>query len=238
MSCFSFVPSCLRGRKKFTSHNASSQSGNILFYILMAIVLIGALTIALRDTGGMDSNIDKESASVTATQIIKYGGEVAQGVNTLIQNGVSEQDIRFAYPSAHSSYGTITSTPQNQVFSSQGANVPFRSPPAGAVTTTTNYGFNGGRSMPQVGSDKADLTMTLGYVTDSVCTSINRQNGISGIPVAPTCGSPTAFGILAQYATSPVAIPASSFTNLPVLQACVYCTDRSMNIYFYTLLAR
>ena len=214
-------------------------SGNILFYLLIAIVLIGFLTVALRDNGGLTASITNESAAVKANEIIKYSNEVAQGISTLMQAGVSERDIRFAYPSASTAYGTITTNPQNQIFSKQGGNVLYRLPPAGTTTTATSYFFVGNRSMPQIGSDKADMTLTLGNLTSDMCLAINKKLGFTTIPVVTTCGAGTIFGDANGYATSPIVIPAGSFASLPVAQACMSCTDRgSENVYMSTILAR
>ena len=217
---------------------ASSQSGNVLLYILIAIVLIGFLTIALRDNGGTNASVDNEKASSLATQIIKYGGELQSGVDTLLKNGVSESDLRFAYPNEFPDYGTITTTPQFQIFSQQGANVTYRSPPNNSTTIAKTYRILGNNAMPQAGSAKADLVMVLTDVTDGVCDAINKQVGISAKPSLTTCGTPTLYGINNLFKSSPDAIDPAAFTTLPALQFCAYCADQTRNIYFYTLLAR
>lgn len=214
----------------------SAQSGNILFYILIAIALLGIMTAFLRAPSSMEENIDREKASVVAGQILKQSGELSRAVQALLQNGVSENDIRFAHPKANSSYGTITTNPQNQVFSSQGGSASYRDIPNAASTGTSSYGFTGDQAMPQVGSSKADL---VGYVTDindATCNAINSQLGLATKPVVATCSVSTVF--TGTFSSSPTALPESSFQTLPALQACVRCTNLSANYFMFTVLAR
>lgn len=213
----------------------SSQSGNILFYILMAIVLIGALTIALRDTGGMDSNINKENAKIMATEIARYSDEVANGAKILLNNGVSENDIRFAIPGSVTTYGDITSNPQNQIFSKQGGQTSYKAPPKNAATATS-YSFSALRALPGVGSDKAELVMTLKGLTEESCLAVNNMFGITNIP-SNVCGSdPTVF--TGTYATSPSVFDTSTVPGGIAPRFCTFCSDRGDRIYYSTVISR
>ena len=56
-----------------------SESGNILFYILLAIVLIGLVAVALRG-GNEGANIDKETLTIRASEVKQYASELERGV--------------------------------------------------------------------------------------------------------------------------------------------------------------
>lgn len=214
----------------------NSETGNVLVYILIAIVLLGMLSATLRTSTNMEENIDREKASVIAGQILKQSSELSRAVQTLIENGISENDIRFAHPKANVTYGTITTNPQNQVFSGQGGNATYREIPSGASTGTSVYGFAGDQSMPQVGSSRADLIGYAPNLNDAVCNSLNAQLGLTTKPSISNCAVPTAFA--GTFASSPNVLPESSFQTLPALQACVACTNWSSNVFFFALLAR
>ena len=214
----------------------NAQSGSIFYFILIAIVLIGGLTLALRDSGGLEGNVDKESANVQASQILKYSGEVERAVQTLISNGVSESDIRFAYPSTPSAYGTITVNPQNQVFSSQGGKAAFRDPPANALASPATYVYSAGIAMVGIGSDKADLIMTAFPLKQEVCEAVNKSVGITTIPTMSNC--PLSAYFTGAYSASPV-IPSTTITaTKPYTKACINCTNWSAYLYYSILLAR
>ena len=50
----------------------SAESGNVLIIILLAIVLIGALTAAIQNSSQSGANIDKETLLLRATEIQNY----------------------------------------------------------------------------------------------------------------------------------------------------------------------
>jgi hypothetical protein len=105
----------------------SAEQGNILLYILIAIVMIGLLTVALRDSGGLSQNVDTEKMDAEAANLIKFSAEMQNGARLLLEKGLSESDIRTAYPGGDpADFGLITTNPQNQLFSSQGAQVVYR----------------------------------------------------------------------------------------------------------------
>ncbi len=216
---------------------SSPQSGNILFYILLAIVLIGFVTVALRDNGGLDSNVDKESDTVKASQMIKYSGEVAEAVRIILDDGASENDLRFSHPQAHAAYGTIANTPPKQVFSSQGGKALYRKPPAGVASpASTNYEFSAEMAIPGVGSDKADLFITVYPITDGVCKAVNKLVGVTTTPEISNC--PPSPRFIGAYSNPPLVPAYTTAPANPQPNACVRCTNGSFNLYYYVLLAR
>jgi hypothetical protein len=223
------------------------EAGNILLYVLLGILLLGGLTVALRNTGNFQDNIDTEDLVLKGTQVQRYGAELESAVRSLIQRGVSESDIRFAHPDAASAtYGTITTTPENQVFASEGGLAKYRDPPAG-VNDGSKWEFFGTTDVPQVGSDDPELVAVLPNVTEAFCASINAQLGFAA-GTQPTDhsggGSPDCImgadgdRFTGTFDSSPNTMDDTTFSRLPATQGCVQCaTDNSYN-YFYVLLAR
>lgn len=224
------------------------ERGNIFFYILIGIILVGALTVAIRNSGGIEGNIDREDMFLKATRVQKYGSELAHAVQTLLQNDVSEADIRFAHDEADTAYGTITTNPENQVFTPEGGGAIYQTPPTG-VNDGSLWEFAATTDIPEVGSDKADLVAVLPEVTESFCQIINSQLGFttgtqptdSATGTTPDCvmvgGDSDRFAGTFKD-TSPNIMDDTSFSRLPSLQGCVYCASDSTYNYFYVLLAR
>lgn len=75
----------------------NSQSGNVLFYILLAVALLAALSMAMsrgNRTGiGM---ISDEQTKLAAQEIIDYGNTVAAAVQKLRMRGCRDIDINFS----------------------------------------------------------------------------------------------------------------------------------------------
>lgn len=226
-----------------------SESGNVVFYVLLGIVLVGLLTVALRNSGGTKGDIDTEDAALKATQVQNNAAEIGRAVATLLTEQVSEADIRFAPPDdASTQYGNITTTPANQVFSSAGARATYRLPPAGIQTAVANWEFFATSQIPQVGSDKAELIAVLPNVTQEFCEAINRQLGFTGATqpldsatgTTPDCvnGTGPQRFVGSFNDISPNVLDKTSFSKLPVLEACVKCASDDTYNYFYVLMAR
>lgn len=177
-------------------NHRTSESGNILIYILGAIFLIGALTLMVKGSSTPGAGIDEESLIIKVSEVQDYGRELEQAIAFIFQNGHSEADIRFAHPDADSAYGTITDIPTRQVFSRDGGGATYRAPPSGIQTAPTDWYFTGRNSVEGVGTNEnsgqgnlrtADLTAMLNYVTKQFCMLVNEKNNIENVsdPSAP-----------------------------------------------------
>ena len=61
-----------------------TQNGNVLFYILIATALIGALSYAIANsTRGNSDQLTAERARLLASEIIEYAGTMEAGVTQL-----------------------------------------------------------------------------------------------------------------------------------------------------------
>ena len=219
----------------------TSQSGNVLFYILLAVILVGIVTAALRVTGQAGANIDAEQATLAASQIRQYASELERGVTFILQNGASERDLRFAYPTAPAAYGDIATTPSAQVFGRNGGGVQYRSAPSG-TSSSGAWEFYASTHAAQVGSStRADLMAVLPGVNAAVCAKLNAMNGDAG--TQPTdSGTCLYTGATGRFAGtfgdgSPNTTDESTFTAKPATEACVRCDDGTLNFY-HVLMAR
>lgn len=237
------------------AQSRSAERGNILFIILIAIVLVGALTAAISGTSDdAGSDIGEEELSIRLSEVQRYMGELERGIGYIQQNsGISEEDIRFMNPDpAVTTYGDISadSNMQRQMFHVDGGAANYREPPTGIQNSALNWEFYGGSNMPAVGTDRADLIAVLPDVTLQFCTEINRINGQTNQIPADTgaclyTGATDRFGTITsgtpvtQFAASPNDLmdDIATFTNTPAMQACVECDDGSYHFY-HVLMAR
>ena len=94
------------------------QSGNILIYILGAILLLGLLIMLVKGSFQEGTGVDSEKVVLKAQQVQACAGELERGVAYVLRNGVSETDIKFAVPDSFPAipvYGTYTDS-ENMVF--------------------------------------------------------------------------------------------------------------------------
>ena len=232
--------------------NRGGESGNIIFIVLGAIILLGFLTAAIQMSSRPEgSNIDGETLTVRASQVRQYAVELEQAVAYIMRGGASEEDIRFAHPDADAGYGVITADPEHQVFDRRGGGATYRAPPAG-INDGSAWEFYGGTHLPDAGSDKAELIAVLPNVTKAFCDKINDMNGYDALPEdtgATATSSGTAGGCLQMGADGRFSAgqkffdtanttDEATFSVKPSLEACVLCAADGKYHFYHALMVR
>ena len=235
-------------------HERQSESGNVIFFILLGVVLLGLVTIALQAGGDKGANIDRETLAVKIKEVREQSQDLERGVIFIIQNGVSDNDIRFAHPNAPTQYGDIDDDPGDppqytfQLFHRKGGGVEYRSPPTGITNSQVNWEFYGHTALPDVGTDAPELIAVIPDVTDAFCAKINEVNGFSESTEPEDTGSgedncinggvSNRFGDIKQYADPPNTVDVVSFSSVTQpLEGCVLCEGGEKE-FFHVLLAR
>lgn len=238
------------------------ERGNLLFIILIAIALLGALTVAIQSTSRPDgNNIDREDLVIRTSEVQRYASELERAVMFIMQNGKSEIDIRFAHPKAHSDYGDLSADtdPSDQVFHREGGGATFRAAPDG-INDGSAWEFYGGTTIPGVGSIRDDLVAVLPNVSQEFCARINDLNGQASLPIDNGSGNPGGIspgGCVAIgpdgrfdagqqfYSMITNVMDEATFTQdantsaaSPAPQACVQCARDSAYHFYHVLLAR
>ena len=235
--------------RPLTPEEAQSQSGNVIFFVLLGILLLGLLTAALRNSGIESTSIDGETMTISVTRMKDQANALERGVAFIIQNGASEGDIRFSHPDADPAYGDINNSPAFQVFSRAGGGVEYQSPPPG-INDGTSWHFYGHTDAPDVGSNAADLIAVLPNLTTQACQVINRQlnqtgtmtdDGGNALSAGCVYGAASmrfsSSGTYSEPAENTMKEDIASFTSKPATSGCVTCADNSRH-YFRVLLAR
>lgn len=177
------------------------QSGNVVFFIFLAIALFAALMYTLTQTGhrGSAETISQERSRLLATQILDYGEKLSRALERMIRKGISEGDLSFYDPERNpdDAYRHSPLQPEEyRVFGPKGGGVPHTTfsddlfiPGVGprAVDVLTGMRVKGFGS-----DDLSDLVMVLPYVKKSICEQLNRLQDIpfeeiyaKGVSTAP-----------------------------------------------------
>ncbi len=159
-----------------------NQTGNILLFILIAILLIGLLTLSLtrssnqtNDTGDFEQNV------IIANEILNYAKSVEIAVQNLLARGCSENDINF---------GGASPKPECEVFGQSGMGIDkYNSEqdgkwlingtlawPLNTIFTATTRVIGVGNS--DLASDGHDLIMFIPNLQLGYCMAINSILGI------------------------------------------------------------
>lgn len=185
----------------------NNENGNVLFIILIAVALFGALsyTVAGMLRGGGEASISEEKANIYASEILDYGRSIRQAVQGLrIANNCSDTQISFQYDEDND--GDYNDNDENyynpnaptdhscHVFHSGGAGLNWYSPnlefyETAAADSSPSYGkvfFVAFFEVLNIGSDcNADscveLTFVMPDLKPAICNAVNEKLGIGSI---------------------------------------------------------
>lgn len=184
------------------------ENGNALFLILIAIFLLGGLTVLLaRTSSTTDETGDTEQASIAASAILNYAASVKAATEKLRQDGCSETELHLGVTNANS-----PSDGSCHVFDARGGGLTLSTPketwidpawPQSAVTAANSFAVRGwyfpattcvidigtGSSGCQSSATTVrDLIITMNFLKKDVCMAINRSLGVANVTGdAPTC---------------------------------------------------
>jgi len=202
-----------------------TQSGNALWFILIAIGLLGLLTVSLT-RGGSSSNDtgDYEQNQIIASEILTYAKSIENAVQSLLSRGCSENEISFEN-------GVVTGYANPNAPTDKSCHV-FNSAGAGMTYERDDVLISSELQITDVQTTRTDLLFLIEGMNDSICSQINRT---SQAPVIDSSySSPAKF--IGAYLTG-TAIGDSGETN-SIQTGCFLDTDNTQNIFYHVLHAR
>lgn len=164
----------------------NTQSGNVLFYILIAVMLLAALAYAVAQGGrGSTNNVSAEKARLFATEILGYGDVVANAAGQLGLRGYSDTQISFEN-SIIAGYENANCTEDAcRIFALDGGGVNYMKPNDEWLDTAqsgqSRYGelyIHGRSNVEDVGTGDDDLILFVPYLKKEVCVAVNKLLGI------------------------------------------------------------
>ncbi len=155
------------------------ESGNAMWFILIAIALMGGLTIMLSRTSGTSEETgDFERTQISAAEVMREGKALEIAVDNLRARGCSENEISFW----HDSDGNNTEDASDDYYN---ANSPTNrtchifQPEGVGLTYETGWTFSGTSRVLSLGSD-ARTELVASFETNiSVCMQVNTLSSIA-----------------------------------------------------------
>ncbi len=109
-----------------TSHR---ENGNALWFVLIAVALLAALTMTMtRSSDTVEQSGDIERARLLASDLMRYTGGIKAAIGKMLVNGISENDVCFHTSEwGNNDYnGASCANPANQIFHVEGAGLTWR----------------------------------------------------------------------------------------------------------------
>ena len=182
----------------------SPESGNILFYILVGVMLLAALSFAVTQ-GGRDNtqSLNQDKQRLIATEIIDYADTIKKAVDAVRLRGAPLMSLSFADAGLSAAYGTPGTDPPDEIFNTSGGAVVYKdvTPDALEGLTSQSYVFTAKNEIKDVGSTCAadactELAVMLPALKKDVCIAINTILSVdnpSGAPPVDTASDATPF---------------------------------------------
>ncbi len=197
------------------SNDRRSESGNALFYILTAIILLAAVSYAVsRSNRDISGNLSEDRTRMLATEIIDYTDTVKQAWAKLRLSGVAIESLSFAHPNdIMNNYGPYGAHPASEIFNPAGGGVIFKPPPADALDESSpqfamgqDYWYGTDSQILDVGTTCgsnacSDMLVTAFPLKQSVCIQINKLVGIDNPGGLPPEGSGLIYGAHGGFGT-------------------------------------
>jgi hypothetical protein len=175
-----------------------SESGNVLFLILIAVALFAALSYAVTQSSRSGSGqATSEKSLLSGAQITQYPAGVRTDIiRMMIDSNTSADQLEFNPPSA---FGTnnanLTLNPSNKatraVFHPDGGGAVYQAAPPDVMDNGAagTWSFNAKFSVPNIGTTSTtdasgnELIAWLPGIKQAVCIKIDDALGIASNPV-------------------------------------------------------
>lgn len=178
---------------RFARNDRPTENGNALWFILIAIILLGLLTAMMTRSGGNTNDTgDYERLSIKANEIINFGRSLGNGIQMLLSRGCSENEISFEDPllatqGDYSDHSNPNSPPDFSchIFRPEGAGLTYWiTSDIGIYDTSgpvTEFYINasGWWHPDSPNAPVTDWAMILSNLTKEACMAINNALGVT-----------------------------------------------------------
>ncbi len=227
---------------------SNSQSGNVLFIILIAVGLLASLSYAVTSSsrnGG--KSLSDEKSQLYATEILEYAQNMANAVTQLRLRGCDEDEISF-FNDDVGGYTNNNAPPDFtcHVFRPEGGGLSWNTPQTGVTVSApvaSDWLITTGNSVQNIGTtgtsdDNADLVLLLNDVTSNLCLKINNLLGVTNPSDAPPEDTEVDIGKFIGVYDYEVLLGDEDTALSGKKAACFYNDDQTEYVFYKVLIAR
>lgn len=158
------------------------NSGNIIFYVLLAVGLLAALSYTVAKSSRGTGGVSKERSALSATEVLQFANILANAVGQLRLRGCLDTEISFDNVVDAEKYNNADAPSDGScdVFGITGGGLTYNQ--------GLTYFITGDYAVDDIGSDAPDLLVDV-TVERAVCTQINGSLDIAGdLPIDSLSG--------------------------------------------------
>lgn len=167
----------------------NSESGNVLFLILIAVILFAALSYAVtQSTQTGTKGVEDDNAAISAAQIVQYPSGLRTSVMRMVLSGVALDELEFNGPDH---FDDLSSVPRG-VFHPQGGGAAFQEGSSSIMEgdVAGPWFYNAEFEVENIGMettgsmDGNEIIAFLPGIRRGICMRLNKESGVAAIPVA------------------------------------------------------
>lgn len=221
----------------------SSQRGNVLIYVIIALALLGGLTMLLAKQGGESDDISYETNELVVTKTVAFAAAAKNVVDQMMMSGTSFKTLSYLRPTMA---GFDTAPNYNKVFHPEGGGLTLAAPdpnlfvPKGIDTPDPGWYMGRFNNVEWTPSTERDIILTAYNINQAACQAINKK--ITGSASIPTITSQpkVVFVSVADRGVGP--LPADlTKTNCPDCEGqpslCVSYTSGTTIYSYYNIIS-
>jgi hypothetical protein len=210
-------------QNRTSAGNANTQSGNVILFILLAIVLFAALAYTfMRGSEQGTGNMTQQQAKIAANEILDYARVLENTINQLRSRGCSESQISLDYDNPAITGYENPNAPTDfscHLFHTNGGKLVYRPPLASWLDqsrhSSTDFGkliitgkscvfgigTNKGQCAANSTADDQDLVLIIPYVRREICDQINSMMNSADSDGSPSQDSGNSWALGAYHFT-------------------------------------
>ncbi|HNQ91329.1 MAG TPA: hypothetical protein PKI93_00185 [Alphaproteobacteria bacterium] len=171
-----------------------NQNGNAFLYILIAVILFGALMFAIsrsQDSDDSSTELDEGRVTVSANEILGYAASVTNAISQMQAAGAQNSDIDFIMPFE----ATFNDPPTiSKLFHPDGGGLNYKTLPTNAIEDDSagldpSYYVGRFNSVEWTPSTTPDVLFVAYEITTPVCEALNLK--LRNDATIPTVGGDT-----------------------------------------------
>ncbi len=231
-----------------------TQSGNALWFILIAVILLGGLTILMtRSSNTSDDSGDYERVQIQISEMVRFAKSMELATANLISRKCSEKSINFDTPELTGYDNTSAPTDNScDIFSDKGAGMAYKElnkllldQSHAAHADFGKWVISGDTAILDVGgtgSTNSELLLIAPFVTKDLCLKLNGALNITNPAGSPPSESGAASSDLLSHFTGTFGSSATINGGGTLLRmkksGCTKASDGDTYVFFHTLIAR
>lgn len=160
------------------NHSRKKQSGNAMIYVILALALLAALTLAISNQNEEAGNdLSAEQVEILTTKTLTYAGSAKNVIDQMTMSGTDPASLSFTRPNVPS-YDTAPHI--NKVFHPEGGGLTYEAAqsnifPGVVLNPARGWYINGETNIEWTPTAENDVMIVAYGLSSSICASINKK---------------------------------------------------------------